>query len=184
MSFFNTSFAALILSLSLLTSFTNADELIANLNYGDTRKIVTKKLNASPAFKAKISSGLFGRVGLNGAFTTTNELANLKFKLYFDWNNSEGLKDVTFRSTPMPIASYSKKVQNSWAYAINLLSSIHGTATNAGEYPKKNTLQAGGIQYSHEWKTTNGYVYLGTGQESKGYNLVITFSSVALINRY
>lgn len=177
MSFFATILSILVLSLSALTS---SADLIANLSYGDSRETVTSKLKNSPLVKANIADNLFGRVGLNGSFTTTGNLAGMKYALYFDWSESGELQLVTFRSIALPSAAYDQRLKTSWKEAINLLSSMHGTTSNAGEYPKKAEIKPGNMLYSHEWKTNNGYIYLGTGQETKGYNLVITFTEDAL----
>ncbi|MGJ8656300.1 MAG: hypothetical protein ACSHX6_07610 [Akkermansiaceae bacterium] len=177
MSFFAITLSLLALSLSSLTS---AGDLIANLNYGDTRETATRKLKNSPLLKANIADNLFGRVGLNGSFTTTRDLAGLKFSLYFDWSESRELQQITFRSDALPDGAYDQRLKTSWTQASNLLSSMHGATSNAGEYPKQSEIKPGTMRYSHEWKTHNGYIYLGTGQETKGYSLVITFSEVSL----
>ena len=176
------SFFAAITSLAMLSlsSLASAGDLIANINYGDTKPEVTAKLKNSKLLKSDIPDNLFGRAGLNGSFTTTRYLAGLKYSLYFDWSDSSKLTQVTFRSDPLPRGAYDRGLQASWKQAINFLSSIHGAATNAGEYPKKGEIKPGTMRYSHEWKTNNGHIYLGTGQDTKGYNLVITFCEAAL----
>jgi hypothetical protein len=159
---------------------THASDLIAKIKYGDTRDTVTKKLSNYKNLKSTIPTNMFGRVGLNGSFATTNELAGLKFTLYFDWTNSSGLKEITYRSEPLDSQSYDRQLKQKWNYAYNLISAIHGRAINAGEYPKKSEILSGKIQFSHEWKTTTGYAYLGVGQKENKYSLNITFSQYSL----
>ncbi len=173
-------FSLTILSLSSIATIANAGDLLANINYGETRDIVTNKLTKSKAVKATVPESMIARVGLNGSFSTTRELAGLKFALYFDWNDSSGLKEITYRSDALPNSSYDQRLKSTWDYAINLISAIYGKASNAGEYPKRSEITKGSIQFSHEWKTRNGYIYLGIGQETKDYSLNITFSKVSL----
>jgi len=170
---------AIILTLCL-SSVSYAGDLIANINYGETREIVTKKLSSSKLVKASIPASMIGRIGLNGLFTTTRDLAGLKFTLYFDWTESSGLKEVTYRSDALVSYNYDQRLKQIWKHAINLLSAIHGRASNAGAYPDKSEVKQDKIQFSHEWKTNSGYIYLGVGQAAKKYSLNITFSKVSL----
>ena len=123
---------------------------------------------------------MFARIGLNGSFATTTDLEGLKFTLYFDWTESSGLKEMTYRSDALSSSSYDHQLKQKWKYAYNLISAIHGRASNVGEYPKKNEIGSGKIQFSTEWKTNDGYIYLGVGQEANKYSLNITFSKVSL----
>ncbi len=163
-----------------LSSVSYAGDLIANINYGESREIVTKKLSNCKIVKSSIPSTMFARIGLNGSFTTTRDLAGLKFTLYFDWTESKGLKELTYRSDALVSYSYDQKLKQKWEHAINLLSAIHGRASNAGTYPKKSEVKPDTIQFSHEWKTKSGYVYLGVGQQAKKYSLNITFTKFSL----
>lgn len=177
MSFSSISSSLFILFLSVNS---NAEDLIANLNYGDNRSTVTRKLTVSKLAEATIEDGLFGRTGLNGTFTTTREIAGLSFQLYFDWTEADGLKDVTFRSEPLSSSNYDRRLMRTWEYTVNLLSSLYGKATNAGYYPKRHEIEADKVQYSHEWQTNEGYVYLGIGEGSEGYSMSIKFRNEAL----
>ncbi|MFT5904885.1 MAG: hypothetical protein ACI9E1_000473 [Cryomorphaceae bacterium] len=163
-----------------ISSVSYAGDLIANINYGESRDTVASKLSKSKVVKSSMPSNMFARIGLNGSFSTTRDLAGLKFTLYFDWTESSGLKEITYRSDALVSYSYDQNLKQKWQYAINLLSAIHGRASNAGAYPKKNDVKPDSIQFSHEWKTDNGYVYLGVGQQAKKYSLNITFSKVSL----
>lgn len=175
-------FQTIILTLCIST-ISYASELIAGVNYGESRDAVTSKLLKCKLVKTTVPANMFARLGLNGSFVTTKELEGLKFTLYFDWTDSSGLKEITYRSEAMANHSYDQQLKQKWSYAINLLSAIHGRAKNAGDYPKKNELSSGSIQFSHEWQTSTGYVYLGTGQLESSYSLNITFSQFSLSNK-
>jgi hypothetical protein len=173
----------LILSILLticIIPATYAGELIANLKYGDSREVVTSKLISCKLVKSTVPKTMFARIGLNGSFATTKELQGLKFTLYFDWTESSGLKEINYRSNTLGSSSYDQQLKQKWQYAYNLISSIYGRASNAGEYPKKNEITSGKIQFSHEWETNDGYIYLGVGQQENKYSLNITFSQFSL----
>ncbi len=172
-------FHAFILSLCI-SSVSVANELIAGINYGDTRDTVTSKLSKSKSVKTTVAPSMMARLGLNGSFITTHELDGLKFSLYFDWTDASGLKEINYRSDAMAGHTYDGQLKEKWSYAYNLISAIYGRARNAGEYPKKNELSSGSIQFSHEWKSSTGYIYLGTGQLENNYSLNITFSQIKL----
>ncbi len=169
-----------IVSVLSLTTISYASDLIANLSYGESRTEVAKKLNASKLVSGNIDASLIARIGLNGTFTTTKKLKGLKFSLYFDWRKSGGLREITYRSETLPHHNYNHRLKQTWEYAINLLSAIHGKARNAGEYPAQADVKPDNIQFSHEWRTGNGFVYLGVGQENNKYSINITFSKILL----
>lgn len=154
--------------------------LVGDVNYGETRDTVSKKLSNSPLLASGVDASLQARTGLNGVFTTTRYLAGLKFSLYFGWSDSDRLSEITYRSQPIQASEYDQQVKISWQYAINVLSGIYGRASNAGEYPKKNLISKGQIQYSHEWKTNKGFIYLGVGKEVRDYSINITFQESRL----
>ena len=102
----------------------------------------------------------------------------MKFKLFFDWNRTEAnksLKQITFRSSPIPVGAYNSILKPAWLRGQNLLSAMFGKPTNAGEYPALTKLAESGILYSHAWKTNEGYVYLGIGKQDGKLNLSIGF---------
>lgn len=155
--------------------------LIGDVNYGETRDTVFKKLSNSPLLTSDLDASFISRTGLDGVYTTTRDLAGLKFSLYFGWSKSGNLSEITYRSKPIRASEYDQQVKTSWQYTVNLLSEIYGRASNAGEYPKENLISKGQIQYSHEWKTNKGFIYLGVGKEVTDYSINITFSRVSLV---
>lgn len=174
-------FHAIILILTLsLSPFTSASELIGGINYGESRDIVTSKLIKCKGLKTTLPPTMLARLGLNGSFITKNELAGLKFSLFFDWTDSSGLKEINYRSDAMAGHTYDGQLKEKWDYAYNVISAIYGRAKNAGDYPKKNEISTGKIQFSHEWQSSTGYIYLGVGQLESNYSLNITFSQLKL----
>jgi len=169
----------LIISLTLIHSLVlHGGDLIGGINYGDSEEIVIKKLRASSLVKSELDKSLFGRVGSNGAFETTNTLKGMRFKLFFDWDRSgsdKSLNQITYRSSPIPIGAYNSILKPAWQEGQNLLSAMFGKPTNAGEYPELTKLSESGIMYSHAWKTSEGFVYLGIGKQNAKLNLSIGF---------
>lgn len=170
---------ALILYISSVW-ITSADPIISGINYGDDRDTVTAKLRSSEDVKSDIPETMLSRVGLNGSFKTAYNLKGQKFLLYFNWADADALDELTFRSQAYGNSSYDSSLKSLWNSAIKLISGIHGFADKEGEYPAKNLLQEGGIRYSHEWKISEGFIYLGTAKENGEVHLVITFSQKQL----
>ncbi len=177
----------LIISLFLIHSLvSNAGDLIGGIKYGDSEEVVIKKLDQSGLAKAQIDKSMFARTGINGAYETTNSLKGMRFKLFFDWNrfgSDKSLNQITFRSSPIQVGAYNSILKSAWVYAQNLLSSMYGKPTNEGDFPKLTKLSESGIMYSHEWRTSDGYVYLGIGKQNAKLNLSIGFHKNQLSSR-
>jgi len=105
----------------------SAVDLIGGVQYGETEEVVTKKLKASKFVTAELDDTIFGRVGINGSFTTTNTLNNLTFSLFFDWdhsNSNKNLKHINFRSEPLSTESYDTTLRASWKRGQTLLNAL------------------------------------------------------------
>ena len=175
-------FQKIIISVSILTlsSLPSFGDLIAGLKFGDSRETVENKLNKSPLADANITKNLFGRTGLNGAFKTTKKLDNLQYSIFYDWDNNDKLKHLNLHSESIPGPEFKGQLKESWSYLTNFLSSIHGKAQNAANYPSKNQVAMDAIYFTHEWKTDTGYLYMGPGLNKNGYTLVMTFTKTPL----
>ncbi|YCM44104.1 hypothetical protein V2O64_22610 [Verrucomicrobiaceae bacterium 227] len=144
------------------------------LEFGDTRKIVLEKLNASPMVDGSIAEVMLARVGLNGVYRTKQTIGGLHCHLYFDWDGSNRLKEVTLRTNGKPIDSYSGLLKSNWSQMIELLTMLHGDPINSAGYPSSGDLQDGLILNSHLWRTDDGHsVILGTGQEGNQYSVSV-----------
>lgn len=148
------------------------------LEFGDDRTEVEKKLKASKLVTANLDETLFGRTGLNGVFKTTRTIGGLHCFLFFDWTPSGGLREVTLQTQPVDKARYVTSLQGNWGELIELLSILHGNPEQAAGFPDVNDLQDGLILGSHLWYTEEGHsVILGTGQEGRGFNVVVRITS-------
>jgi len=161
---------------------TEEAELVGNaygpLAFGDNRTQVEKKLSESSFVKTDVDKTLFGRVGLNGIFYTTETIGGLHCFLYFDWNEGGGLKEVTLRTKPLAKSKYNTKLRSTWSDLLNLVNLLHGKPLSHSEYPNQSELQDGLILNSHLWRTNEGNsVLLGTAQDNDDYSVCLRFTS-------
>ena len=148
------------------------------LEFGDDRNTVQKKLDAS-ALVTSAGNGIFlGRTGLNGIYKTKATIGGLHCYLFFDWHKSGGLREVTLQTQPVSKGSYITSLRGNWSELIDLLDKLHGRPVQAAEFPAVDELQDGAILGSHLWYTEEGHsVILGTGQEGLNYNVVVRITS-------
>lgn len=153
-----------------------------SLEFGDTRKEVIEKLGKSQLVESSVPEVMLARVGLNGSFKTKKTIGGLHCHLYFDWDDSGKLKEVTLRTKPQSQTAYSGLLQSNWGEMIKLLTILHGEPEQAAPYPASADLQDGLILGSHLWYTENGHsVLLGTGQEGRDYSIVVRITSDRIV---
>ncbi|MGE9268823.1 MAG: SHD1 domain-containing protein [Verrucomicrobiales bacterium] len=149
-----------------------------SLNFGDSRETVEKKLAASKVVKSGVDSGLFGRTGLNGVYQTTQKIGGLPCYLYFGWDGTQCLKEVTLRSETVDESSYDSSVKATWSEMIDLLKTLYGKPMSAATYPSAHQLEEGAFLGSHLWRTPEGNsVLMGTGNERGKYGVVVRFTT-------
>lgn len=148
------------------------------LEFGDDRKTVEKKLKVS-SLVTSAGDGIFlGRTGLNGIYKTKATIGGLHCFLFFDWHKSGGLREVTLQTQPVSKGQYITSLRGNWTELIDLLGKLHGRPVQAAGFPGVDELQDGAILGSHLWYTEEGHsVILGTGQEGSGYNVVVRITS-------
>lgn len=148
------------------------------LEFGDNRTTVEKKLKASKFVSTAVNDTLFGRTGLNGVFKTKNTIGGLHCYLFFDWTRSGGLREVSLQTQPVSKGQYITSLRGNWEELIGLLEKLHGRPAQVSKFPDVADLQDGLILGSHLWYTEEGHsVILGTGQEGKGYNVVVRITT-------
>ncbi len=148
------------------------------LQFGDSRTEVEEKLLASSVVKTDVKKTLFGRTGLNGIFQTSQSIGGLHCFLYFDWNKSGNLQEVTLRTKALNATSYNDQLQSTWSELISLLNKLYGKPVSNASFPKQQELQDGLMLASHLWRTTDGYsVLLGSSQERSKYNVSVRFTT-------
>lgn len=148
------------------------------LQFGDDRATVEKKLKASSFVSGDYDETFLGRTGLNGVFKTKSTIGGRHCYLFFDWTAGGGLREVTLQTQPVGKSKYVTSLRGNWAEMISLLNKLHGHPRQAAGFPEASELQDGAILGSHLWYTEEGHsVILGTGQEGNGYAVVVRITS-------
>lgn len=166
------SFLLLVLTLPAL----HAGEIYESLSYGDSRDAVTKKLFACPRIECSVPKTMLSRVGLNGTFKLKNDLGGLKFSLFFDWTEEDGLKEITLTSDPLPASAYNSTLKLHFTKALELTSKTYGAPEMANGLPKQSEINMDGIINSCLWKLDEGSLLLGVAYTADGYHLSIRFT--------
>ncbi|MGJ8723467.1 MAG: hypothetical protein ACSHYB_02830 [Roseibacillus sp.] len=152
-----------------------AGDAFGPLNFGDSREEVEEKLVNSTLVTTKVDETLFGRTGLNGIFETAIPLGGLPCFLYFDWNESGNLHEITIRTKGVDSSQYNGKLRSTWSETVATLEKLYGKPLSGNSYPKQDDLENGLMLASHLWRNTKGSILLGPGQEHTGYNVSIRF---------
>lgn len=166
----------LLTILALLLTATSQAAIYENLEYGDTRAEVQKKLLACPRLKATVPETMFGRVGLNGSFVINKDLNGKKFSLYFGWTDDGKLNEITLRSEPIPASEYQSTVQSTFSSAISLVDQIYGTPIMSNPIPPQKDLKEDSILNSHLWHPHQGSLMLGLARLQGKLHISIRFT--------
>jgi len=152
------------------------------LEFGDSRDLVIKKLDASPNVDGSVAEVMLARVGLNGVYRTKKTIGGLHCHLYFDWTPNNRLSEVTLRTKPLPQENYGGKLKSNWGELIELLTMLHGKPAQNASYPDSDELQDGLILNSHLWYSDKGHsILLGTGQEGTNFSVVVRITSQHIV---
>lgn len=147
------------------------------LLFGDDRDTVLKKLKASKIVETTTDETFFGRTGLNGVYTTRQQIGKLKASLNFDWTPENTLKELTLQTDYLPGEKYDTELEPTWRALVDLLSTLYGMPAQKGPMPSKNSLSDGTFMPSHLWKLDgDASALLGTACEGKRYQLVVRFT--------
>ncbi|WP_143158841.1 hypothetical protein [Rubritalea squalenifaciens] len=166
-----------LLAMISMASTAFAGHVYENLSYGDTRETVTKKLLACPRLEVTVPETMFGRVGLNGSFKIKKDLNGLKFSLFFDWDETGGLKEVTLRSEDVGPSDYNSKLKEYYSDASDLITRIYGSPIMSNDMPPRKDINPGAIMNSHLWHPGEGSLMLGVAHAKDKYYVSIRFTS-------
>ncbi len=167
---------SLIASILILTALPIFAGVYGDLEFGDDRDTVTRKLQKSNLVTQTINSSLMARTGLNGIFQSKSKLAGLTYHLYFDWNEAGELREITLRSDQIEKSRYSTTLYKSWLAASQLFTQVYSTpAQNAG-FPDKMDVVQHNILMSHIWhQGRKKSILMGPGIEKEKCFLAIRF---------
>lgn len=147
------------------------------LVFGDKRETVAEKLQASKFVSSKVAGTFLGRTGLNGVYHTTHKIGGLLCYLFFDWDASGGLQEVTLQTEVQFEEAYTDILKPCWEECIPLISSIHGKPLRSANIVDPSLLQDGEMLATHIWKIEHGgSIMLGTAKDGRGYQVVVRFT--------
>lgn len=147
------------------------------LLFGDDRETVLKKLKASKVVEMTQDETFLGRSGMNGVFSTRQKIGKVKASLYFDWDGSDKLKELTLQTDLLPDTDYKSELEPTWTAFIGLMRALYGKPVQEGPLPAMASLTDGTFSPSHLWALDGGgSALLGTARTGKKYQLVVRFT--------
>lgn len=159
--------------LSVVTSFAG---VYGDLEFGDSRETVTRKMTASQLVDQTVDSTFFGRTGLNGVFKCKAKLAGLTYHLYFGWDENGGLNEITLRSNGLNMAEYGSRLRKAWGEAETLFTKVYQSPAQKTAYPLKAAFKEHNILISHVWhRGQKQSILMGPGQDKGKCFLSIRF---------
>lgn len=148
------------------------------LKLGDTRKEVQDKIKASKMLELTVDEIYLGRFGLNGSYRTKQTIGGLKCLLYFDWDESGNLKELTLQTQPQQGNTYGGLLKDTWAELSKLMTTLHGKPLQNADFPAASTLQNDMSLSTHLWRLGGGgSALLGTSKSAEGYMVSVRFTS-------
>ena len=162
-----------LILLSVATSFAG---VYGNLEFGDSRDTVTKKMSSSQLVEQTIDSTFFGRTGLNGVFKCKAKLAGLTYHLYFGWNENGGLNEITLRSSVLNMDQYGHGLRKAWSEAETLFSKVYKAPSQKTAYPPQAAFKKHNILISHVWhRPGKQSIFMGLGADKGKCFLTIRY---------
>jgi len=157
------------LTLFLLGSLAVHAGVYATLEFGDDRQTVTRKLQASSLVEQTIDNTFLARTGLNGIFKCKNKLAGLNYRLFFNWTEEGGLKEITLQSDELDAEEYHTTLKQAWQQARNLFTQVYNTPAQESKFPAKSAFKKHNVLISLVWhKGDKQSILVGPGFSKKG----------------
>jgi hypothetical protein len=151
------------------------------LKLGDTRAEVMAKIKASKSLELTVDEIYLGRFGLNGSYRTKQTIGGLKCLLYFDWDSSGNLKELSLQTQPQPSSAYQGLLKDTWTELSKLMTTLHGKPLQNADYPAAGVLQNDSSLSSHLWRMANGgSALLGTSKSVEGYMVSVRFTTESI----
>ena len=152
--------------------------LFANLNFGDEKETVLRKLKESPLISADFDERLIGRSGLNGLFKTKAKIGPYHCDLYFNWSPANRLTELTLRSQTAPESDYEENLTACWEQMIHLLSEKFGKPGKSAKRPDFAKIEDGYSLNTHVWNLkSGGSALVGFGRQDDAYMVTARFSN-------
>jgi hypothetical protein len=167
-------------SLSTNTKYRPVDDqaVFDTLKLGDSRQTVMAKIKASKLLELTVDELYLGRFGLNGSYRTKQTIGGLKCLLYFGWDESSRLQELTLQTQPQGVGSYNSSIKDTWKELIHLMTTLHGKPLQDAAYPDAADLPIDASLSSHLWRLgSGGSALLGTSRSAEGYMVSIRFTT-------
>jgi hypothetical protein len=147
------------------------------LKFGDNRKTVTEKLEASKMVEANLDSTFFGRTGINGIYRTVHKIGGLHCYLFFDWDEGDRLKEITLRTEDKSAAEYNSSLKPCWEALTELIGPIYGNPLQTVRMPAPSELANEQMLATHLWRIDHGgTVMLGASRLGDTYQVSVRFT--------
>ena len=114
---------------------------------------------------------LLGRTGLNGVYTI--KVAGEPFQLFFGWDESNNLLDVSLHSGPVNEEGYETQARKVWAKYRQILLARHGVPNPDLGYPSVDSFHDGQVMFSDWWQEEGGNYGLGMGRAEGKVAIII-----------
>lgn len=149
-----------------------------DLEFGDSREAVTKKLGQSPLVEQIIDDVFTARTGLNGIYKCKAKISGLTCHLYFNWDEHGGLNEITLRSEGLALDTYPKELRQAWLDAERIFSEVYGGPSEKAPYPPVSAFKTHKMMISRVWNNPgNGSILMGTGVDRGQCFLFVRFAS-------
>jgi hypothetical protein len=144
------------------------------LTFGDSHDTVLAKLKASKMVKLLMDERMLGRTGLNDVFRTEAAVAGLHSTLYFGWDDSGNLEEVSLHSEAASAADYPTKILACCKENVSQLTKIYGPPVQSAAPPSPDDLQDGAILFTHLWHLdSGGSILVGTGNDTNQFRAIV-----------
>lgn len=148
------------------------------LKLGDSHKEVQGKVKASKMLELTVDEIYLGRFGMNGSYRTKQTIGGLKCLLYFDWDESGNLKELTLQTQPQQSNTYDGLLKSTWSELSMLMTTLHGKPLQNANFPAASTLQNDMSLSTHLWRLGGGgSALLGTSKSAEGYMVSVRFTT-------
>lgn len=155
-----------------------ANAVFDTLCFGDSRQEVEDKLKESQFVEMAVDETFLGRLGLNDAFRTRQDIGGLRCLLAFDWSPGGTLSEITLHTDSLEPAAYEGRLKDTWKELAKLMTTLHGQPLQAAPMPQAKQLQDGMFLSSHLWRLPGGgSALLGPTRKGSNYAMVVRFTT-------
>lgn len=150
------------------------DAIFDSLKFGDTHEDVIQKLERSAIIVPELQDTLFGRTGL---YRTKNKVGGLYCYLFYDFDETGHLYELTMRTEAQPKSQYRTTVRSCWEELPRLISILHGRPAHSGNMAAVSSLKEGDMLGSHVWRMeSGGNIILGIAMVEGKYEVAVRFT--------